>query len=313
MVSSLELAKLCGVSQGTVDRALHNRPGISVKTRRRVLEAADRHGYRPNPAVREMLGEAGRMVGAIIPAFNNIFFMDMMTVLKETLAGQGLILVLTPVRQAADFLRALEEFAARKLRAAVVVPPEDRFIISNHLTGTLPVLSLLSPCRGSKVPCLSADEVQTGQTAVNYLAGLGHRRILHVTYGRKAKGIFERAKGYRMQMKALKLRPAVHIYRDQAGLLKILSASKPTALFCHNDWLALSTLRSLQANGIRIPEDISVLGVDHTPTFHTLFPDLSTMNYPLDRFAQCITEWVLAGKIKSTPGPLTIIEGKTTR
>jgi len=68
MISSLELAELCGVSQGTVDRALHGRGGIAESTRAKILEAARLHGYAPNPAARELMTGQSSVCGAVIPA-----------------------------------------------------------------------------------------------------------------------------------------------------------------------------------------------------------------------------------------------------
>jgi DNA-binding LacI/PurR family transcriptional regulator len=89
MISSLELAKICGVSQGTVDRALHNRPGISAATKRRVLAAARQHGYQPNPVAGELLRGRSRVVGAIVPALGGLFFMDLMQAVNCALAAAG--------------------------------------------------------------------------------------------------------------------------------------------------------------------------------------------------------------------------------
>jgi LacI family transcriptional regulator len=313
MISSIELAKLCGVSQGTVDRALHNRPGISETTRRKILDLAKRHGYLPNPAVREIMDRSSNIVGAIIPALNNIFFMDMMSLLKDSLEAHGKMLFLTPVHGKADFLTALEEFAARKMHAAIVVPPEENLPLPSHLTQSLPVLSLLSRCSERSVPCLTADEIQTGKTAVQYLADLGHQKILHLTYRRKAKGIEDRTAGYKSQMNKLHLKPIVSIYSSENDFLKTLDRHHPTAIFCHNDWLAITILRHLQTHNIQIPQDISILGVDHTPTFQTLCPDLSSMEYPLASFTHTITDWTLTKKLTSPPEPLTVIPGKTVR
>jgi LacI family transcriptional regulator len=311
MISSIQLAKICGVSQGTVDRAMHNRPGVSEKTRRKILEAAERLGYRPNPAVREIMDRSSKIVGAIIPALNNIFFMDMMSLVKESLAKQGKMLLLTPVHGKADFFDALEEFAARKMHGVMVVPPEENLELPSHLTQSLPVLSLLSQCKGRRATFLGADEVQTGKTAVEYLEGLGHRRIMHVTYPRKAKGIDERTAGYKLQMNKLGLKTAVSIFINEEAFFETMKRYRPTALFCHNDWLAMTIMRLVQMRGMKVPGDVSILGVDHTPTFQSLWPELCSMEYPLEKFVECVSEWVLTGKITTEPGMLKIVCGKT--
>jgi DNA-binding LacI/PurR family transcriptional regulator len=312
MISSLQLAKLCGVSQGTVDRAMHGRPGISEATRRKILAMAERYGYRPNPAVREIMDRRSHLVGAIIPALNNIFFMDMMSRLKELLAAHQKMLLLTPVHDQEDFTRTLEEFAARKMHAALVVPPEENLVLPSNLTKSLPILSLLSKCKNKAITTLAADDIQAGRMAVQYLANLGHRRILHLTYARKAKGIMDRICGYRAQMKELGLESLVAVYRDEKTFFETVNRYRPSAIFCHNDWLAITILRQVQHRGIKVPEELSILGVDHTPTFQALYPDLSSLEYPLKHFTECAAQWVITGKIHAVSEAFRVFEGKTT-
>jgi LacI family transcriptional regulator len=311
MISSLKLAKLCGVSQGTVDRAIHHRPGVSEKTRQRILRAARKYGYRPNPAAREVMGRTGRTVGAIVPALNSIFFMDLMNACKEKLAEAGFRLMLTPVNRREDFLETLEDFAARKMRAALVVPPEDMIPIPETITADMPVVSMLSPCEGKNVIFIAPDEVRAGRDAVDYLAARGHERILHVTYPRRFRSVLERAKGYRQRMTELGQNPVVRIFHGEDCLNQPLIYNRPTAIFCHNDWLALSVIRMLRDHNKNVPADISVLGVDNSPTFNSLYPDLTTMEYPIADLAGYVLEFLTHGKTDFTFPPMKIIERKT--
>ena len=89
MISSLELAKLCKVSQGTVDRALHDRPGISIKTRDRILRIAAEHGYQANPVATEMMQGKSIIVGGLVPSLNSVFFMDLFQTISRKLDALG--------------------------------------------------------------------------------------------------------------------------------------------------------------------------------------------------------------------------------
>lgn len=295
MISSLELARQSGVSQGTVDRALHNRPGVSPKTREKILRIAKLRGYRPNPAARELLTGQSLTVGAILPAVNNVFFMDLFNELGRALGKQGLRLQLNPVENRETFLDLLEDFAARRYRLAVVIPPEDNISISRAITAGIPLISLFSPCRGPGIHFLSADEVQTGCDAVRYLHRRGHHRILHLSYTRRAYAIDARARGYKKQCKELGLPAKVLVNVDEKSLPLALKQFRPTALFCHNDWLALRASVLLSEIGFRVPDDISILGVDNSPTLAALQPGLTTMAYPLTRAVDAIMH-ILAEK-----------------
>jgi len=313
MISSLELARLCGVSQGTVDRALHGRAGISPGTRERILSLAQQHGYRPNPAARELITGQSQTVGAIVPSVNNVFFMDLFNELGRRLKERNLRLQLTPVESREDFLAALDEFAARRHRMALVIPPEEEISIPRSISEYLPVVSMVSPCKGRGVHFLAPDEQETGRAAVKYLHRRGHRRILHLTYVRQSYAIKARARGYREQAREMELQPQIIEGVDRESLARALKAGRPTALFCHNDWLALTALLLLSEQGIRVPEDISVLGVDNSPTLIAINPRLTTLAYPMESLGQATLD-LLDGK----PGglaraPLQIIERETVR
>jgi len=295
MISSLELARQCGISQGTVDRALHNRPGVSPQTRRRIMRAAERHGYRPHPAVRELLTGQSRIVGAVLPAVNNIFFMDMFNELARALGEQNLRLQLTPVGNRKDFLEVLQDFAARRHRLAVAIPPEDNISVPQAITASLPLISLFSPLRGRGIHFLSPDEEETGRDAIRYLYKQGHRRILHLTYERQAYAIAARARGYKKQCKEMGLHSRVLVHPDATSMAHAWRRDRPTAIFCHNDWMALQVLLLLSEIGARVPEDISVLGVDNSPTLMAINPRLTTLAYPLAG-AICAVAGILADK-----------------
>src|SRR5476651_2203037 len=110
------------------------------------------------------------------------------------------------------------------------------------------LISLVSPCKGTNVWFLTPDETQTGADAVEYLYRRGHRAILHLTYTRRAHGVIAREKGYKLAMQQRGLKPIALARPDDAQLLSAIRAHHATALFCHNDWLAVSALRALEKN-----------------------------------------------------------------
>jgi LacI family transcriptional regulator len=311
MISSLKLAKLCGVSQGTVDRALHNRPEIGAATRERILEAARRHGYRPNPQARELLSGKSKLVGGILPALNSIFFLDLFNEIKNELSAHGYRLFLTPVSNEAEFLECLDEFAARRFAAVIAVPPRDSIAIPKPVMHATKVITLLSPSRAHKTHFVSCDEVLTGREAVNYLFSLNHTQILHLKYARKAYGILARERGYVERMRELGLKPTVLVDPDAAALLDTIREKKCTAIFAHNDWLAVSTIRMLEENGLRVPADISVLGVDASPTFMQLYPNLTTLAYPFSQVARNTAALLLEIKVAAPALTFKIVKGGT--
>ena len=291
MISTIDLARICGVSQGTVDRALHNRPGIGKETRERIVAAACKHGYLPHPAARELLTGDRRLVGAILPSVNSVFFMELMNAIRAEIAPAGFSFFLAQANARTEFLATVCDFAARRSRAVLLVSPDETITIPDEVfsSGT-ELISLVNPCGARNVPFLGPDETRTGRDAVAYLAGRGHRRIMHVTYERKSHAIEARARGYCEAMRARGLTPVVLRPLEPESFRRALKRHRPSALFCHNDWLALSAMRLLEAQGLKVPGDISVLGVDNNQTFVDLCPGITTLAYPIAGIARAVKE-----------------------
>lgn len=311
MISSLELARICGVSQGTVDRALHDRPGVNAATKEVIREAAERHGYQPHPAARELLGAKSTILGALVPSLNAIFFMDLMQTLKVTCDAHGLRLFISPVSDQADFLNALSDMAARRVRGVIAVPPAENIEVPASIAKSLPIATVLSSISNPSIPLFAPDERLTGETAVAYLTKLGHKRIMHVTYARKALAIEGRREGYVQAMQECGLDAATCVFGSGADLLKGLRAYQPTALFCHNDALALTVIQLLEAAGITVPGEMSILGVDNSPTLNQFYPRITTLAYPAAEIATKVLLWLTEGIDDRPITPMQVVERRT--
>jgi DNA-binding LacI/PurR family transcriptional regulator len=253
-------------------------------------------------------------VGAIIPSVNSVFFMDLVNAIRSEILPHGFHFFLSPVSGREEFLHMLLDFAARRCRAVLFVPPDDDIAIPAEVaSGDVLLASLANPCAGEPAHFLGPDEVRTGRDAVDYLAGMGHTRILHVTYARRAHAVEARAGGYSEAMRERGLTPVVLRPLESEVLRQSIEEHRATALFCHNDWLALSAMRLLEAQGLRIPEDISVLGVDNSPTFVELCPGLTTMNYPAADIARCVRELLTEGRVSGPISPCAVVERHTVR
>lgn len=295
MISSLELAQLCGVSQGTVDRALHNRTGVSKKTREYVLAKAEEYGYMPNPTAREVLAGRTKLVVALIPALQSPFFMDMMTAIKEELANDGLRLIISIVDDTEDLIFLLKDFAARRYLAAIIIPPREDITIPKQVE-KMNVISLLTPCYGKNSCFISPDEIKIGEVATEYLIGKGHKKIVHLTYAYTTPAIMQRTKGYENQMRKNGLSVVVQCDLDEEKIVSLVNDKDVTAFFCHNDWLALSAIRVLERNGLSVPDNVSVIGVDNSPTFTSLYQEITTVEYPMKWLATEVSKAVQGNK-----------------
>jgi LacI family transcriptional regulator, galactose operon repressor len=314
MISSLDLAKICGVSQGTVDRALHNRKGISEKTRIKILNAAKEHGYAPNPAARELLTGKSKIVGAALPQINSVFFMDLFTEIKDQLRNIGYRFILAPYSDEDELLDILGDFSARRYSATVIIPPKDDMRIPDQLSTDMKVLSVLAPVKGKNICFISPDELDTGKLAAEFLAKKGHKNVIHLTYSRKSYAILARSRGFINKASELDMKVSIITDFDENKLLTAIRNNKATAIFCHNDWMALEALRIIEregGEGVKVPEEISILGVDNSPSFNQLNSDITTIQYPYEWIGKQIAAAITGRKISKKQPILKVVRKRT--
>ena len=289
MISSLELARLAGVSQGTVDRALHGRTGVAEATRTRVLALAEAHGYRPNPAARELMGlTASNLVGAVVHAGGTqvVFFNALLTAIHRRLRADGLHLVMSYADGADEQAGLATELLGRRLRALIVVYGDPGLALP---TAGVPVLALVTPIAG--LTALLPDEVATGRLAAGRLLALGHRHLGMIADARHAVGRARRD-GFVAACQAAGATVGVH--SDPAAAPAAVRAGA-TALFCHSDPVAHRVLAVLREQGLSAPGDVAVAGVDGTDAD----PWLATMVYPFVGVADAVAA-VIAGQTPPT-------------
>lgn len=149
--------------------------------------------------------------------------------------------------------------------------------------------------------------MRTGREGVNYLHGLGHRQIAFLSSRRRAHAITARSAGYQKRMVELKLKPRIVYSPDPATWGRPV----PTALFCHNDWLAIQAILALRRRGLSVPGQVSVLGVDGSPTLAALHPGLSTLAYPIEELTAAILSRLEDKPASLSRAPFRIVAGQT--
>lgn len=307
MISSQELARLCGVSQGTVDRALHNRGRISEATRARILAMAAQHGHFPNPAARELMGHttSSQVIALLADGHLRVpFFLDLLAETAENLRRENLALGIALAGPGATHLATCAtETAARRPRAMILILPPEDLELPAPLVAAQPVLSFLLPCRIPGVHNLLPNEAAIGRAATEHLLALGHRKILHVHDRRRHWAIDARAAGYVAAMTAAGLPPMILPVDDAAQAAAAVREQRATGLFTHNDPLALAALRHLQALGLRVPEDCSVIGVDGSPIITAIEPSLTSVHYPFAGLAAQVVPTILGRTAPKLPAP----------
>ncbi|HET9647936.1 MAG TPA: LacI family DNA-binding transcriptional regulator [Microlunatus sp.] len=290
-VGIMEVAALSGFSPATVSRALRGLPGVSAKTRQAVERAASSLGYSPSPWATALTTGRTNTIAVIAPWVSRWFFSAVIEGAQEVLAEHGYDLMLYPFGMDGGVdAHSLSKRVDGVL--ALNVPLAHRSVGALGGLG-VPIVTLGSAIEG--VSSVLVDNVVVGQRAAQHLIDLGHRRIAF--FGDddgEAKGFpvaVDRHRGFDMTLRAAGIEPdpaliyssGFTINGGEAALHRCLSESsgpdRPTALFAVSDEVAIGALHAARMHDLRIPEDLSVIGVDGHD-FAYLF-DLTTISQPV--------------------------------
>ncbi len=295
-----DIARLLGMSHSTVSRALTGRAKISEETTRRVHAAAAELGYVPNLSARAIRGDAGLLIGLLIPDVQNDFFASLAKILSELARKDGFRLLLAisendPHTEEKE-VRGLLEARVAGIVATITDRPTQATV--NLLKGTVCVQmgSRVAPVAGPSI-CL-ADEAGC-RDATAHLLNLGHRNIAFLGPDEASEIGRDRLAGYMAAHASLGLKPLVGgalsvetLPRNGGmGAKRLLAlATRPTALLVASSALTLGALTAIQEAGLRVPEDISIIGFGDPAWLELLTPPLTTVGLPVDRLANAAAD-----------------------
>lgn len=276
MTSIKDVAREVGMSTATVSRALRGLPRVSEKTRSRVLEAARRLDYVASPHASSLASGRTRAVGVVVPFVTRWYFAAVVHGAEELLREAGYDLLLYNLAGDPEARRRV--FSGHLLRKrvdAVLVlglTPNEQEVASLAELG-LPVAIVGGTVEGWSG--VRVDDVETAGIAVRHLVELGHRRIAYVGGGLEQQLDFvaprDRLLGYEQTMRDARLpvEPAWEVPSDFTGRGGVLAAQRllelqprPTAVFAASDEMAIGVIHGLAEAGVRVPEDVSVVGID---------------------------------------------------
>lgn len=270
-VTIRDVARLAGVSASTVSAALSGGAHVSTATRRRVIDAADRLGWRPDRRAAGLRRFHSRQVGVIYEVAQS-FQASLLDALYVAAADEGLDLILAGATVHHTEQTCVAQLMRDGCQAMVLTGSglSDREIAD--VATRIPTLSLCRQVSLGGVDVVACDSRQGAATAVAALAGLGHRDIVHVN-GAGQPMSAEREQGYVEAMTGLGLSRHVRVLPGgstvEAGVAAAQAVAvmrpRPTAVTCFNDMCASAMVRQLRLQGIGVPEQISVVGFDDAP------------------------------------------------
>jgi LacI family transcriptional regulator, repressor for deo operon, udp, cdd, tsx, nupC, and nupG len=276
-VSSIhDVAKYCGVSTATVSRALRGLPNVSRQTRELVQAAAAELGYVPSPSASGLSGGRHRAVAIVIPSTARWFYSKVIEGVDSVLRREGYDTFLVILAASLNDRERLFHNALLRKRADALIALGIDFTDEERRelrSVQMPAMIVGGAVRG--VRSVGLDDRAAGRAATEHLLGLGHSRIGHIgghtEYGMQHSVGEDREAAWRAALAAHGLRPPAHHHGDGAFVVpqaKVAAMSmlrrpdRPTAVFAGSDEMAFGVLLAATELGLRVPEDLSVIGID---------------------------------------------------
>lgn len=297
IVTIKEVAHLAGVSIGTVSRVINGRDRVSPATRAKVQAAVDELNFKPDQTARNMIRKQTQTIGLIVPQLSNEYWSSLAEYIQEAAWDRGYTMLLSTAGYGIEKqLSCIHTMAERKVDGIItginLDNPDERRLLQTVSLPELNIVSLVQKLPGSAHIC--TDQFHGAVQAVEHLIKLGHTEIAYVGFAS------ERELGYKhaLAMHGITPNPLLQVWGNggtfQAGLqavLELKSQGSPfTAIFCWNDMMALGVIQALETLGLRVPEDVAVIGFDDIPLASLVKPALTTVHQPLERIGKTVVQ-----------------------
>ena len=314
----LDIARMAGVSRGTVSRVLNNQTDVSDETRQKVLDVIERLNYRPNFSARHMRTDNSNLIGFGLitdEVITTPYAVDMIRGAQETLWARGKVMLVVNAGYDKEMTEAsLEALLERRVEGIIYAAMYHRPVEITASISQVPIV--LSNCFAAdrSVPSVVPDEVAGGYAAIKHALSKGHRRIGFINLGDPGRKDVPpplpasegRLEGYKRALAEYDVAfdEGLIFYTDQKPetnykltqeLMRL--PQPPTAIFCGNDRTALGCYGALLDLGLRIPNDVAVIGFDNFKDIADgLWPPLTTVQLPHYEMGKWAVEYLLSGR-----------------
>lgn len=303
-VTSTDVAKLAQVSQSAVSRTFTPGASVSDATRVRVLEAARRLGYRPNAHARSLTTGRSKIIGLVMASLNNLFYPPALEQLARQLQRDGyhLLMFFAESESADDVIDQILQYHVDGLVLATTTLSSN--LAQQCADASIPVVLfnrvMAGPATASWAQAVSSvrsDNYNGGRALAHFLAESGHQRCAYIAGSAASSTNLERERGFTegLAEKGLPVWAKANGAYDQAvareATLALFSgpAPHPDAVFAASDHMAFSVIDTLRSElGLRVPQDVSVVGFDNVPSAQWPAYALTTYEQPVDAMVSAV-------------------------
>jgi DNA-binding LacI/PurR family transcriptional regulator len=321
-----DVAKHAGVSKSLVSLVMRGARHVSAPRREAVLKSVAKLGYRPNAMARGLVQRRTRILGVMVSDLHNPFFADVVEGIHDQAGRAGYkVLINTGNRVALHETAAVETLLQLRADGLILAGPLVESGPLVEASRTVPVMLVGRTARAPSVDSVTNDDRAGAVLAVEHCASLGHRRIAHVDGGPGA-GALARRRGYEEGMRRQRLARYITVapgsYTEEGGhrgaLVVLDKRPMPTAIFAANDLAAIGVLNAIEERGLRVPDDVSLVGYDNTSLAALRHISLTTVHQPRVEMGQMavitLLERIEQGRLRprrTVLSPRLVVRGTT--
>lgn len=304
----MDVAQAAGVSRALVSVIMRGAPGASESTRHKVLAAARDLGYRPDSRARLLRSSRTRLLGLSFSS-SQPFHAEIVDAAYAEASAKGYEIALSAVASGRTETRAAEALLDVGAEALLLVSPTLGDQELTRLAAQVPVVSLLRDDVGPSLDSVSSDDQAGIREAVEHLAGLGHRHIVHVDGG-TAVSAGKRREAFSAEMLRRGLEPVTvpggPTEEDGISAGHFIPTKVTTAVIAFNDRCALGVMESMRARGLDVPSDVSVLGYDDSQFARLSYVQLSSISQDAPLLAAAAVDRAV-GRVEGTVPPAHVV------
>ena len=309
-----DVAELAGVSHQTVSRVVNSHPNVSARTREKVEAAIAELGYRRNTAARSLVTRCSQTIGVLGSELSQYGPANTLLGVERAARDAGYFVSVAALREVNRdaILDAVRHFLDQSVDGIVVIVPHlDTLAALAELPIGVPVVAV-GPDGNDAVGGVRVNQYRGAELAVRHLIGQGHVRIGHVAGPQDWIDAVARADGWRSTLQWAGLAADLIIEGDwSAGSgyeigRQVAAARRATALFVGNDQMALGVLRALNEAGVKVPQDVSVVGFDDQPEAAYFSPPLTVVRQDFEELGRRCMQMMLT-TLGGAEGPRTLV------
>ena len=304
MATIYEVSKLAGVSLATVSRVINDSGKVTPKTREKVLAAIEELGYRPNSMAQSLASKRSNSVGILIPELHGPFFGVMLSSIEKELRDADKRVIITAGHSDENKERDCIEFLLGSSCDALILhvySVSHEYLVELN-KGPVPIIVLNNYVPEMPDNCIFLDNEHGGYLATKALLDHGHTSLAYISGPHWKSDSFKRLSGHKraLQERDLTFDEKLVVEGDfeeasgRAAMLQLLSLNVPfTGVVCANDEMAAGAMDTARKQGLKVPDDISVIGYDNVNFTHYLHPKLSSIGCRISEMGQMAARSVL--------------------